>query len=218
MAAISTYPLFIRFRKALHKEPLHSDDHKNGGDHCQKCSHHDDVPLWRLFRCLKHLFDAHHDCCHVGIRGDQQRPKVLVPAIDKEDNKTTYEWFVNNPINNYNISVQIGNYVTVQDTFIKGSKVHYMDHYVLDYNEEVGKNYFLQAKEVIRFYEKYFGDYQWYDDGYKLIEVPYLGMEHQSAVTYGNGFSIYNGVRSKSWPMYGVMDPLIIHETGHQNF
>jgi len=93
-----------------------------------------------------------------------------------------------------------------------------MDHYVLDYNEEVGKNYFLQAKEVIRFYEKYFGDYQWWDDGYKLIEVPYLGMEHQSAVTYGNGFSIYNGLRSDSWPMYGVMDPLIIHETGHEWF
>ncbi|MDC1000291.1 M1 family metallopeptidase [Candidatus Marinimicrobia bacterium] len=142
----------------------------------------------------------------------------LISIIDKEDNKTTYEWFVNNPINNYNISVQIGNYVTVQDTFIKGSKVHYMDHYVLDYNEEVGKNYFLQAKEVIRFYEKYFGDYQWWDDGYKLIEVPYLGMEHQSAVTYGNGFSIYNGLRSDSWPMYGVMDPLIIHETGHEWF
>ena len=93
-----------------------------------------------------------------------------------------------------------------------------MDHFVLDYNEEVGKNYFLQAKEVIRFYEKYFGDYQWWNDGYKLIEVPYLGMEHQSAVTYGNGFSIYNGVRSSSWGMYGVIDPLIIHESGHEWF
>ena len=142
----------------------------------------------------------------------------LRSVTDKEDNKTTYEWFVNNPINNYNISVQIGNYVTVQDTFIKDSTIHYMDHYVLDYNKEVGKNYFLQAKEVIRFYEKYFGEYQWWNDGYKLIEVPYLGMEHQSAVTYGNGFSIYNGLRSDSWPMYGVMDPLIIHETGHEWF
>jgi len=142
----------------------------------------------------------------------------LRSVSEKEDNKTTYEWFVNNPINNYNISVQIGNYVSFQDTLIKDNRVHYMDHYVLDYNEEVGKNYFLQAKEVIRFYEKYFGEYQWWDDGYKLIEVPYLGMEHQSAVTYGNGFSIYNGLRSDSWPMYGVMDPLIIHETGHEWF
>ena len=147
----------------------------------------------------------------VGVGNGQLRS-----VTDKEDNKTTYEWFVNNPINNYNISVQIGNYVTVQDTLIKDNTIHYMDHYVLDYNEEIGKNYFLQAKEVIRFYEKYFGEYQWWNDGYKLIEVPYLGMEHQSAVTYGNGFSIYNGLRSDSWPMYGVMDPLIIHETGHE--
>ena len=142
----------------------------------------------------------------------------LRSVVEKDNNKTTYEWFVNNPINNYNISVQIGNYVAVQDTFIKGNTTHYMNHYVLDYNKEVGQNYFTQSKEVIRFYEKYFGDYQWWDDGYKLIEVPYLGMEHQSAVTYGNGFSIYNGVRSSSWAMYGVIDPLIIHESGHEWF
>ena len=139
-------------------------------------------------------------------------------SISKNGEKSSYEWFVRNPINNYNISVQIGNYVAVQDTFIKGDVIHYMDHYVLDYNKELASNYFPQSKEVIRFYEKYFGDYQWYDDGFKLIEVPYLGMEHQSAVTYGNGFSLYNGVRSKSWPMYGVIDPLIIHETGHEWF
>ena len=82
--------------------------------------------------------------------------------------KTAYEWFVNNPINNYNISVQIGNYISVQDTFIKDNETHFMEHYVLDYNEELASNYFPQSKEVIRFYEKYFGDYQWYEDGYKL--------------------------------------------------
>ena len=167
---------------------------------------------------------------HITAEGDSVRMVYTVPSdkvavgngtlrnVITNDNKSTYEWFVSNPINNYNISVQIGNYVAVQDTFIKDNKVHLMNHYVLDYNTELAKNYFPMSKEVIRFYEKYFGDYQWYDDGYKLIEVPYLGMEHQSAVTYGNGFSIYNGVRSKSWPMYGVMDPLIIHETGHEWF
>ena len=94
--------------------------------------------------------------------------------IKINDGKSTYEWFVSNPINNYNISVQIGNYVAVQDTFIKGDKTHFMNHYVLDYNRELASNYFPQSKEVLRFYEKYFGDYQWYEDGYKLIEVPYL--------------------------------------------
>ncbi len=167
---------------------------------------------------------------HITAEGDSVRMAYTVPSnlfavgngklrsVKEIGNKTTYEWFVNNPINNYNISVQIGNYVAVQDTFLKDKVTHFMNHYVLDYNRELASNFFPQAKEVIRFYEKYFGDYQWYEDGYKLIEVPYLGMEHQSAVTYGNGFSIYNGVRSKSWPMYGVIDPLIIYETGHEWF
>ena len=167
---------------------------------------------------------------HITAEGDSVRMSYTVPShlmavgngklisVTDLGDKTTYEWFVRNPINNYNISVQIGNYVAVQDTFLKDNVTHFMDHYVLDYNQELASNYFTQSKEIIRFYEKYFGDYQWYEDGYKLIEVPYLGMEHQSAVTYGNGFSIYNGVRSKSWPMYGVIDPLIIHETGHEWF
>jgi len=167
---------------------------------------------------------------HITAEGDSVKMSYTVPKsmvavgngkltnVFSNNDKTTYEWFVRNPINNYNISVQIGNYVAVQDTFIKNEDVHIMDHYVLDYNSELASNYFPQSKEIIRFYEKYFGDYQWYDDGYKLVEVPYLGMEHQSAVTYGNGFSIYNGVRSNSWPMYGVIDPLIIHETGHEWF
>ena len=167
---------------------------------------------------------------HITAEGDSVRMAYTVPSdmvavgngnlrsIANNGDKTTYEWFVNNPINNYNISVQIGNYVAVQDTFVNKSTVHEFNYYVLDYNKKLASNYFQQSKEVIRFYEKYFGDYQWYDDGYKLIEVPYLGMEHQSAVTYGNGFSMYNGVRSKSWPMYGVIDPLIIHETGHEWF
>ena len=167
---------------------------------------------------------------HITAEGDSVRMIYTVPSnlvavgngklrsVNKSGDKTTYEWFVQNPINNYNISVQIGNYVTVQDTFKKDDTIHFMNHYVLDYNKQLASNYFIQSKEIIRFYEKYFGDYQWYEDGYKLVEVPYLGMEHQSAVTYGNGFSIYNGVRSKSWPMYGVVDPLIIHETGHEWF
>jgi len=167
---------------------------------------------------------------HITAEGDSVRMRYTVPSdmvavgngnlrsISKNGDKSTYEWFVNNPINNYNISVQIGNYVAIQDTFVKQGTIHEFNHYVLDYNKELASNYFQQSKEVIRFYEKYFGDYQWYNDGYKLIEVPYLGMEHQSAVTYGNGFSLYNGVRSKSWPMYGVIDPLIIHETGHEWF
>jgi len=111
---------------------------------------------------------------HITAEGDSVRMAYTVPSdmvavgngnlrsISKNDEKTTYEWFVNNPINNYNISVQIGNYIAVQDTFVKQGKTHEFNHYVLDYNKELASNYFQQSKEVIRFYEKYFGDYQWY--------------------------------------------------------
>ena len=132
--------------------------------------------------------------------------------------KKNYVWEVLNPINNYNISVQLGYYVNIKDTLRRKGRIETLDYYVLDYHKEVAENHFSQSKKIIRFFEKYFGDYQWWEDGYKLVEVPYLGMEHQSAVTYGNGFSIYNGVRSSSWAMYGVIDPLIIHETGHEWF
>jgi aminopeptidase N len=118
---------------------------------------------------------------HITAEGDSVRMAYTVPSnlvavgngklISVKDlgDKTTYEWFVRNPINNYNISVQIGNYVAVQDTFLKDNVTHSMNHYVLDYNRELASNYFTQSKEIIRFYEKYFGDYQWYEDGYKLI-------------------------------------------------
>ena len=65
--------------------------------------------------------------------------------VFSENDKTTYEWFVRNPINNYNISVQIGNYVAVQDTLIKNDTIHFMNHYVLDYNKELASNYFVQS-------------------------------------------------------------------------
>ena len=92
---------------------------------------------------------------HITAEGDSVRMVYTVPSnmfavgngklksISKNGEKSSYEWFVRNPINNYNISVQIGNYVAVQDTFIKGDVIHYMDHYVLDYNKELASNYFL---------------------------------------------------------------------------
>ena len=77
-------------------------------------------------------------------------------SVVNNGDKSTYEWF-SNSINNYNISVQIGNYVAVQDTFIKGDKIHDMNHYVLDYNKELASNYFTQSKEVIRFMKNILG-------------------------------------------------------------
>ena len=137
-------------------------------------------------------------------------------SADLENGKKAYTWSVKNPINNYNISVQLGHYIVVQDTLHRNGKIETLNHYVLDYHEEVARNHFPQAKQVIRFFEKYFGDYQWWDDGYKLVEVSYLGMEHQSAVTYGNTWNNWGGSRPWMNKYYGIIDGLLFHETAHE--
>ena len=138
----------------------------------------------------------------------------VLESLDKT--KRTFTWTVNNPINNYNISVQLGHYITIKDTIIRDSGIDTITYYVLDYHEEIGKNHFKQSKDIIRFFEKYFGEFQWWDDGYKLVEVSYLGMEHQSAVTYGNNWSNWGGERSWTNKYYGVVDGLLFHETAHE--
>ena len=141
----------------------------------------------------------------------------LLDMTENQKNKTkTYTWTVNNPINNYNISVQLGHYVSIQDTINRNGGVETLNYYVLDYHEEVATNHFKQSKDIIRFFEKYFGDFQWWDDGYKLVEVSYLGMEHQSAVTYGNNWDNWRGTRSWTSKYYGIVDGLLFHETAHE--
>ena len=141
----------------------------------------------------------------------------LLEVLDSPDKtKRIFTWTVNNPINNYNISVQLGHYITIKDTIVRHSGIDTLTYYVLDYHEEIGKNHFKQSKDIIRFFEKYFGEFQWWDDGYKLVEVSYLGMEHQSAVTYGNNWSNWGGERSWTNKYYGIVDGLLFHETAHE--
>ena len=141
----------------------------------------------------------------------------LLEVLDSPDEtKRIFTWTVNNPINNYNISVQLGHYITIKDTIVRDSDIDTLTYYVLDYHEEIGKNHFKQSKDIIRFFEKYFGEFQWWDDGYKLVEVSYLGMEHQSAVTYGNNWSNWGGERSWTNKYYGIVDGLLFHETAHE--
>ena len=142
--------------------------------------------------------------------------RLLDVTANKKNKTKTYTWTVNNPINNYNISVQLGHYVSIQDTINRNGGVETLNYYVLDYHEEVATNHFKQSKDIIRFFEKYFGDFQWWDDGYKLVEVSYLGMEHQSAVTYGNNWDNWRGTRSWTSKYYGIVDGLLFHETAHE--
>ncbi|WZL89414.1 M1 family metallopeptidase [Salinimicrobium sp. 3283s] len=132
-----------------------------------------------------------------------------------DDGYTRWNWKVNNPINNYNIVVNIGNYVHFKDRFRHLD----LDYYVLPYNLEKAKKQFEEVKFMMNcFYEK-FGAYPFEEDGFKLVETPYLGMEHQSAVAYGNQYQMGYLGRDLSGTGVGLKwDFIIIHESGHEWF
>ena len=139
----------------------------------------------------------------------------FVGKTDLGDGFTRYEWSINYPINNYCVSLNIGKYEHFSDKL--GDLT--MDFYCLPENLEKAKRQFAQAKPMIEAFQKYFGEYPFKKDGYKLIEVPYSGMEHQSAVTYGNRFA--NGYLERDWTGVGVslkFDFIIIHESAHEWF
>ena len=135
------------------------------------------------------------------------------------DGTTTYEWFVTNPINNYAISVAAGNYAHYSE-YLQGERgTLTLDFWPLDYNLEAARRQFPQAISTLQCFEYWFGPYPWYEDGYKLIEVPNTGMEHQSAVTYGNQYA--NGYRGRDASGTGLgleWDFIIVHETAHEWF
>ena len=131
----------------------------------------------------------------------------------------SYKWEVNNPINNYNIIPYIGKYVNFTETY-KGEKGNLVsDYWVLDYNLEKAKKQFKQAPMTLKAFEYWFGPYPFYEDGFKLVEAPHLGMEHQSAVAYGNKFE--NGYLGRDLSGTGIglkWDFIIVHEVGHEWF
>jgi aminopeptidase N len=134
---------------------------------------------------------------------------------DLGDGFTQWNWRVNYPINSYNVSVNITDYQHFADKL--GDLT--LDFYVTPANLEKAKGQFAQAKPMIEAFKHFFGEYPFAKDGYKLIEVPYTGMEHQSAVTYGNGFE--NGYGGRDWTGVGIspkFDFIIIHESGHEWF
>ena len=136
-----------------------------------------------------------------------------------EPGKTTWEWEVKNPINNYNIIPYIGKYVEFSETYAGEKGKLDCNYWVLDYNLDKAKAQFAQVKPMLAAFEHWFGPYPFYEDGYKLVESPHLGMEHQSAVAYGNGFQ--NGYRGRdlSGSGWGLKwDFIIVHESGHEWF
>lgn len=124
----------------------------------------------------------------------------------RPDNKTeTFTWKITYPVNSYNITFYIGDYVNFTIPY-DSIPMHDLDFYVLRNNLDKAKNHFKQAKDILQFYETIYGPYAFFNDGYKLVESPYEGMEHQSAIAYGNGYK--NNT-------FGY-DYIILHETAHE--
>ena len=134
---------------------------------------------------------------------------------DLGDGYTRWDWRVHYPINSYNVSLNIGRYVHFGDTL--GDLT--LDYFVLPASLDKARTQFAQAQPMLEVFQNIFGEYPFKKDGYKLIEVPYSGMEHQSAVTYGNRFA--NGYLERDWTGVGVslkFDFIIIHESAHEWF
>ena len=134
---------------------------------------------------------------------------------DLGDGYTRWDWRVHYPINSYNVSVNIGRYEHFADRL--GDVT--LDFYVTPESLDKARKQFVQAKPMIQAFQHYFGEYPFEKDGYKLVEVPYSGMEHQSAVTYGNRFA--NGYLERDWTGVGVspkFDFIIVHESAHEWF
>lgn len=173
--------------------------------------------------CKEHLYDE-VDSMLISVEIpddliDVSNGRLRGVDINEEKKTKTFHWFVNNPINNYGVNVNIGDYVHWKEVYEGENGPLDCDYWVLSYNEEIAKEQFKQGRKTLEAFEHWFGPYPFYEDGYKLVEVPYLGMEHQSSVTYGNGFKngYLGGDHSKTgWGL--KFDYIIIHESGHEWF
>jgi len=132
--------------------------------------------------------------------------KLIEQKIINDDCEK-FIWQTSYPVNTYNITFYIGDYRHFQLPYKSKYGEHQLDFYVLPKNLEKAKNHFKQCADVIRVYEELFGEYPWWKDGYKMVESPFAGMEHQSAIAYGNGF------KNNKWLQF---DYIIVHETAHE--
>ena len=152
-----------------------------------------------------------------GVNVNLRVPKGLVGVSNGRllrkksypDGTDGFEWEVSSSINHYNITVNVGDFKHWEDHYVSANgKILSLNYYVLEYNLAQAKTHFQQVKRMLKAFEFYFGAYPFYKDGYKLVETPYWGMEHQSCVAYGNNYK-----NNK----YGF-DFIIVHESGHEWF
>ncbi len=143
----------------------------------------------------------------------------LRELVEHGDGWNTTHWFVSNPINDYGVNVNIADYAHFSEVYNGEGGALDCDYWVLKENLDKAKEHFRQVPMMLEAFEHWFGKYPWYEDSFKLVEAPYLGMEHQSSVTYGNGYM--NGYRGFDLSRTGEglkFDFIIIHESGHEWF
>jgi len=138
-------------------------------------------------------------------------------STDEAAQTSTFHWQVTNPINNYGVNLNIGNYVSMPSSYYgEGGKLD-VEYWVLEHQRDKAKKQFEEVPRTLAAFEHWFGKYPFYEDSYKIVVVPYLGMEHQSSVTYGNGFQ--NGYRGTDLSATGVgmkFDFIVVHESAHE--
>ncbi|HEX6599285.1 MAG TPA: M1 family metallopeptidase [Gemmatimonadaceae bacterium] len=163
---------------------------------------------------------------------DSQRVAITVPdsiidvsngrlrsVTSNGDGTTTWEWFVTNPINNYDVAVNAAKYAHLGGVYYGEQGPLTLDFYPLAYHADTARVQFEQVRPMLACFEHWFGPYPWYEDGYKLVETPHLGMEHQSAVAYGNHYQ--NGYLGRDLSGTGLglkWDFIIVHESAHEWF
>ncbi|MCK0156966.1 M1 family metallopeptidase [Cellulophaga sp. F20128] len=168
-----------------------------------------------------HMYDE-VDSMRISVTNPKGLSNISNGKLEKivENAKTvTSHWVVKNPINNYGVNINIGDYVHFSEVYEGENGPLDMDYYVLKDNLEKAKIHFKDAPKMMEAFEHWFGPYPFYEDGFKLVEVPYLGMEHQSSVTYGNKYKKGYLGRDTSGSGWGLkFDFIIIHESGHEWF
>jgi len=193
---------------------------KDGNPFIVTANQGDGASLW--WPCKDHSYDE-PDSMLISVTVPEPLVNVSNGRLRKlehhPDGTNTSHWIVSNPINNYGVNINVGNYVHFGEQY-KGEKGSLdCDYWVLPYNLEKAKEHFKQVPQMLEAFEYWFGPYPFYEDGFKLVEVSYPGMEHQSSVTYGNGFKNGYGGNDVSKTGYGMkFDFIIIHESGHEWF
>ncbi len=173
--------------------------------------------------CKDHMYDEPDRGMDLRITAPQPLIAVgngrLIDIEEQQDKASTYHWKVDNPINNYGVNVNLANYVSFSETYDGEQGELDLDYYVLEQNLEKAREQFKQVPMMLEAFEHWFGPYPFYEDSFKLVEVPYLGMEHQSSVTYGNKYRngyLGTDLSGTGWGLQ--FDFIIIHEAGHEWF